>query len=278
MRELVDGRLIGRWPRMVLNALTTAVVAYFLAGAAVALFVSPDLPRLEAVGGGGDSRPALSVSSLNHFSPILTRNVFKAALPEPDASSDAESLASLAVAKINAQLLGTMYSDVAIFSRAVILQGNKQKLVKVGDSLAGFTIAEIQRRAIVLKKGGQRQLLLIDAADKKNIGRTKVSGPQFSRRDIKRQLQDMDGLAEDIRLAVVEHDGKKRFLVRQLRAGSLFSKAGLHKGDVVLKVGGQDVVVKTDPANLFHLLKQERVFVDIVRNGRPTRLVLLMTR
>lgn len=280
MRELEDDRLIGRWPRFALTMTTISVVAFFLASASVALVLEPKLPTL-----GDDSSQVAemvakaTVPPLNFFAPIWNRNAFKAALPKPKAKPKPKpkTLDQLKVAKVNAKLLGTMYSDVSVLSRAVTLVGNKQELMKIGDKLDGFIISEIQRRGIVLKKGNNRQLLLIDSQDKKIVAKKGESRKMLSRRELKAKLQDLDSLSRDIQLAPATRGKQQGLWVRQLRAGSLFSKAGLQKDDVVLKLGGQAVAKGANPVTLFKLLDREQVVVDILRDGKPMQLVLLLT-
>ncbi len=277
MQELGSDRLIGRWPRLALNLSTISVVAYFLASAAVVLIVEPKLPSMH-----GESMKAVqsaskvSIPPLKYFAPIWNRNAFKAARPKPRVAKK-KTLAQLPVAKLNIKLVGTIHSDVSVLSRAITLEGNKQKLVKVGDKLSGFKIVEIQRRAIVLQKGNQKQLLLIDNADKKIAAKRGEARKMLSRRDLKAKLQDLDSLARDIQFAPATRGKPKGLWVRQLRAGSLFSKAGLQKDDVVLSVGGNPVAQGVNPVTLFKLLDQQQVNVDILRDGKPIQLVLILT-
>lgn len=277
MQEVGGSRLIGRWPRIALNLTTILVVAYFFASAAVVLVVDPKLPS----SGKAIMTPSLAAAKilippLKYFSPILTRNAFKAARPKPVVAKK-KTIDQLPVAKLKAKLLGTIYSDVSVLSRAVTLEGNKQKLVKIGDKLSGFTIVEIQRRAIVLQRGGQRQLLLIDTIDKKIAAKSGHSRKMFSRKEIKAKLQDLDSLARDIVFAPATRGKQKGLWVRELRAGSLFSKVGLQKDDVVLSVGGNPVAQGVNPVSLFKLLDQQQVNVDILRNGKLIQLVLILT-
>jgi type II secretion system protein C len=278
MHGLGDNGPLGHWTRIALNLFALTVVASLLASAAVALLAKPTLPLPgESVMKAAKDDAAVSISPYGHFAPIWLRNAFKAALPKPPPPPKPPSLDQLPVAKLNVSLLGTMYSEVSVLSRAVVLEGNRQSLVKVGDKLSGFDIAEIQRRAIVLQRGKQRQLLLIDAADKKSVGKQSEERKMFSRDMIKDKLKDLDALARDIQLSVATRGKQQGLWVRQLRAGSLFSKAGLRKDDVILTVGGQPVAKGANPVALIKLLEQSEVVVDILRDGKQMQLVLLLT-
>ncbi len=170
-----------------------------------------------------------------------------------------------------------MYSDFVGLSRAVTLGGNKQKMVKVGDKLSGFVIDEIQRRAIVLRRGKDRQLLLIDNADKKIAAKSANSRSTIARKDLKAKFQDLDALSRDIQLAPATRGKQRGLWIRRLRQGSMFSKVGLRKDDVLLKLDGTPVAKGANPLALMRLLDQDRVVVDILRDGKPMQLVLIIT-
>ena len=281
MRGLAEIGLNGRWPKIALNLMTVTLVAYFLASGAVALVVDPVLPNVGS-GAGGSAKGAarVSVPPLNYFSPILSRNAFKAARPKPPAPKKEPvkpDIESLPIAKLNVALLGTIYSSVPALSRAVILEGSTQKLVKAGDDVSGFKISEIQRRAIVLEKGKVHQLLLIDKTDKTVAAKSDEARTMLPRASVKAVLQDLDALSKQIWLAPATRGKQQGLWVRDLRAGTMFSKAGLQKDDVILKVGGKSVTKNVNPVTLFKLLDNEQVVVDILRDGKPMQLVLILT-
>lgn len=279
--QRIDGeRILGRWPRTALTLLTVTVVAYCLASGAAVLLLQPDLPALD----DGSSRALkgsskVSVPPLNFFAPIWDRNAFKAARPQPKPKPKPKppTIDQLQVAKVKSQLLGTMYSEVGALSRAVVLQGNTQSLVKTGDKLEGFVIEEIKRRAIVLAKGNLRQLLLIDNADKKIAADKGEERKMLSRRELKGKFQDLDALSRDIQLSPATRGKEQGLWVRYLRNDSLFSKAGLQEDDVILRVGGQSVTSGVNPVSLFKLLDRDQVAVDVLRDGKPMQLILILT-
>ncbi|WP_187170456.1 type II secretion system protein N [Salidesulfovibrio onnuriiensis] len=142
-------------------ALAAVIVAgYFLCGAGKALTAQPQLPEVDMDGMEAPvAVEAAPIPPVSHFAAIRDRNLFRAAMPE---ASGATAIEELPVVQLGIKLLGTIYCDAAPLSRAIILEGDKQRLVKVGDSLAGHSIAEIQRRALVLSKGGEKKVLLIE--------------------------------------------------------------------------------------------------------------------
>lgn len=263
--------------RQFVNLTAVTLVAYLLGSAGAVLFTAPRLPGLGAAraasapGGAGGAAPPL-----NFFASIQGRNVFKAAVdtgPEPGAPGE-----QLALAKLKAVLLGTMSSDIPSLSRAVVMENNVQRLIKPGDTLGGARVAEIRRRAVVVEAGGRRLLLALDtgegaAATLESYGRTALS-----RTEVKHALQDLPSLSGSIRFAPAEHDEERRLWVRQISPDGLFGRAGLKKGDIILRVGGQDVNLDTRPEDFFNLLERDRVDVDLVRDGSPFTLSLAWTK
>lgn len=280
MREVRRDALLGRWTKFFLMLMAVSCGAYFFASAAVELLVPPELPVTEDDFGRGKSvKTKVALPSLKAFSPIWDRNPFKAAMPKAASPSKpkTQTLDKLPVAKIKVRLLGTMYSDVTKFSRAVILDGNKQRLVKVGDKLTGgLAIVEIRRRAVVLLRGTSRQLLLIDSTDKKIASKKGEDRKMLSRQEVKSKIQDLDSLARDIQFVPASRGKEQGLWVRHLRSGSLFSKAGLERDDVVLDIEGQSVI-NVNPISLFQLLDKPQVRVKLLRDGKPMQLILILT-
>lgn len=274
MRGLELPESLGRWPKLVLNVVTVTLVAYFLASATVALLVEPVLPTTNFTESDNKGKSKVSIPPLKYFSPIWQRNAFKAARPKPPQKAEKKpTIEELPLAQLDIRLIGTIYSDVELFSRAITLKGASQNLLKVGDSVGGFKILEIQRRAIVLERGKKRELLLIDKADKKIAAQSSRSRSSLSRKVVKAQLQDLDELSKDISLSPATRGKQKGLWVRRLRKGSLFGKAGLKLNDVILSIAGTPVV-GANPVALFELLNEKRVAVDILRDGRPMQLVI----
>ncbi|MGE4553007.1 MAG: PDZ domain-containing protein [Desulfovibrionaceae bacterium] len=262
--------------------LVVTLSAYFLASAAAQLAARPGLPMLpEPMEAQEQTAQGVSIPPLAAFNAITDRNLFKAALPpkpKPKPPPKPPGIDKLPVANLGkVKLLGTVLSDVPAWSRAVTLEGSEQKLLKVGDAIAGFKIIEIQRRAVVLQQGNQQQLLLIDVADKPIAAKQGEARAMLSRAELKAKAQDLDALARDIQFAVAKRGNQEGLWVRQLRAGSVFSKAGLQKDDVILAVGGQSVTQNVNPLQMFKLLDRDQVPVDLLRDGKPMKLLLILT-
>ena len=270
--------LVDRRVRQLVNFATVSLVGYLLASAAAVLMPTP---RLLASGVDCLSAEKNAVKTvlqpLSSFDPILGRNVFNASVdsgPEPGAAEDPTNLG-----KIKAVLLGTMVSDTPSLSRAVVLKGKVQWMVKLDDTLEGTRVVEIRRRVLVLEVGGQRRRLVLDPPSSMGGRRDKPAGRiPFSRAAVKLALRDIPALSENIRFAEVAHGGHRRLWIRQIRPESLFGKAGLKKGDIILRVGGQGVDKDTRPEDFFNLIENRQVDVDLVRDGSPLTLSLVLTK
>lgn len=100
---------------------------------------------------------------------ILKRNLFGSAPeePEPPAGENAVALDDLQATSLALVLLGTTVSD-GIGDVAIILNKNdkKQDIYRVGDSVAEAEIKQILRGKVVLKVGGNDEILdMLEAAN-----------------------------------------------------------------------------------------------------------------
>jgi len=69
------------------------------------------------------------------------------------------------------------------------------------------------------------------------------------------------------------------FQVRQIQAGSIYQKLGLHSGDVIKSINGQPVRTAEDAIRLYQQLPTlNSVQMEIVRNGSPQNLYYQFTQ
>ncbi len=91
--------------------------------------------------------------------------------------------------------------------------------------------------------------------------------------EIDNALQNLDKLYTDIR-AVPNFSGGKvsGMKILSVKRGSMFSKLGLRRGDVLKKINGMELDVKRG-FEIFNTLKDEKnISLDLVRQGQPTTL------
>jgi general secretion pathway protein C len=96
----------------------------------------------------------------------------------------------------------------------------------------------------------------------------------IDRSAVNRNLQNMGQLFTQMRaIPNVENGKTDGFSLSEVVPGSLFSQMGLHDGDVVTSIGGQDL---NDPTQAIALLSTLRnassLSITVMRHGRPVEL------
>ncbi|MFA4875517.1 MAG: hypothetical protein WC690_09295, partial [bacterium] len=86
-------------------------------------------------------------------------------------------------------------------------------------------------------------------------------------------LQNLDRLYTEIR-AVPNFSGGKvsGMKILSVKNGSLFSKLGLRRGDVLQKINGMELDVKKGFEIFNQLKEQKTITLDLIRQGQPTTL------
>lgn len=208
---------------------------------------------------------------------FLRRNLFDAEVGTKPAGPKKPSPSTTGcVAASGHSLSATIVSVDAKRSRAVV-DGEQLAL---GDPIGEATVTAIQRRRVVLERGGACELLGLDAAPprpnpvtpKKPIARRGV----VTRNEIDETLNNLPVIARDARIVPRFEKGQPvGFALLRIRRGSLYERLGLENGDVVRHVDGYDIA---NTKNLFGLtqkvLSKEEVTVDIVRRGQKKTLTV----
>ncbi len=104
----------------------------------------------------------------------------------------------------------------------------------------------------------------------KQEGRGKFTVDQ---REVDDAIANLDKLYTDIR-AVPNFSGNKvsGMKIHSVKNGSLFSKLGLKRGDVLQKINGLELDVKQGFAIFNQLKDQKNITLDLLRQGQPTTL------
>lgn len=256
------------------NLAAITVAAALMASGAAALVAKPVLPQIGAVSpdigrdGNMGERKRISL-----YDAILNRNLFKAARP---VAKDTPSVkGNLQEAQVKASLLGTMHSDIAGLSRAVILEGNEQRMIKVGEPLEGYTVAAIERREVILAKGGLQHVLRIDRDEKASTPPPPPPEDKKSDRtkDIEAGAEKYQPPEDGARFVRRRMNGKHGLWLSELQTDSPFSMAGLKVGDMVLTVDGQPVPPMTGPG-VKNMMTRPGTRLGILREGVPVEVVV----
>jgi general secretion pathway protein C len=126
---------------------------------------------------------------------------------------------------------------------------------------------------------GPPQVETVAAAEvpeaKKGDALVSQDGSKFTvdQREVDDALQNLDRLYTDIRAVPNFAGGKVSGMkILSVKNGSLFSKLGLKRGDVLQKINGMELDVKQGFA-IFNQLKDEKhISLDLIRQGNPTTL------
>jgi len=171
---------------------------------------------------------------------------------------------------------------------------HRQDLYRVGDAIAGATVAAIDWDRVTLQRGGVEEVLELarpestdtaaptidvpvrtaDARDDR-IRQTSANAFVVDRRELTGAADNMSALMTQLRAVAEERDGRPAgFRLFRIDDDSLFRRLGLQNGDVVQRVNGNAIA---DPSALLGFLgrlkTEPRVAVDIVRGGTPRTLV-----
>jgi len=103
----------------------------------------------------------------------------------------------------------------------------------------------------------------------------KDEGGKFTvdQREIDNALQNLDKLYTEIR-AVPNFSGNKvsGMKILSVKKGSIFSKLGMRRGDVLKKINGMELDVKKGFEIFSQLKDSKSISLDLIRQGQPTTL------
>lgn len=279
---------------MVLNFALIAAIAYFAALSA------DDLIARRLTAGSGFEPPIQAArntvtANLSHgsYSIIAQRDVFNSAKQAP-------APAAPVATNLHIRLLGT--SQLTTAKPFAIIEDNndhKQSLYRLADEIpdAG-TLVVIERKRVLIDHQGQIMALEISDGDlsshtsvasritpsgsrgaensNSSHGIVQTDGNKFvvDRSLVDKNLQNLGSLLTQMRAVPNLEDGKTNgFRLSEIQQGSIFQQMGLHDGDVVKSIAGQEI---NDPMRAMELLSvlqnQQGVAIQVLRNGRPVDL------
>ncbi|MFA5811070.1 MAG: type II secretion system protein GspC [bacterium] len=124
----------------------------------------------------------------------------------------------------------------------------------------------------------QRETVATEATkpktEKDALVKTEAPGKfTVDQKEVDDALQNLDRLYTEIR-AVPNFSGGKvsGMKILSVKNGSLFSKLGLRRGDVLQKINGMELDVKKGFEIFNQLKEQKTITLDLIRQGQPTTL------
>ena len=162
----------------------------------------------------------------------------------------------------------------------------KQRLVKVGDIVAGAKVVRITRNAVDFLVGDQELTLKIAGTKEAPIlppsqGGTASTGPPplsgsivINRSEIGASLEDMGSLLRQAQIRPYFNAGvPDGFMINSIQRGSLYQKMGIVNGDIIREVNNRRIQTADDMMDLFNTLKSASgMSLTIKRRGNQETL------
>ena len=224
---------------------------------------------------------------------IGRRDLFAAV---PTSEPVAASGATMHGAPASLQLLGTGRHGEKAFAVVEDAKSKLQKILTVGDKIDDAEVIEIGWRHMVLRRGGQDELLLVapnlgtdgagtasttsvtttPAAADPDAQIKKIGDDRYlvAQAEVEHSLANLSELFTQMRAVPNMQDGKTNgFRLFAIRSGSLFQKIGLQNNDVVQRINGIEINDPGKAMSLFQDLQGEsKLSVDVVRGGENRTL------
>jgi len=220
--------------------------------------------------------------SFSHYLTAADRGLFGVVKEE---SSDLEA-EDLEPTELKVRLLGTVSGD-SENAAAIIQEGARktQGLYKEGDSIQDATIIKILRGKVIVRIGGENQVLTMEEKPRSSsASRDKRSpvGPAqrpsttitLDRSTLTKSLGDINELLSQVRVRPHYKDGKADgLMLSQIKPNTVFTKMRLRNGDVVQRVNGKSISSPDEIMEFYEELKSgSSVSLDITRRGRSRSL------
>jgi general secretion pathway protein C len=162
----------------------------------------------------------------------------------------------------------------------------KQRLIKVGDLVAGAKVIRIKRNAIdLLVNDQERTLKMVETQEGPIVPPPGVPVPPaapalprgattISRSEVDAGLQDMGSLLRQAQIRPYFEGGvPDGFLISNIRPGSLYQKMGVVDGDIIQEVNNRKIRTADDVMGLLNTIKAgTNMSMTIKRRGNQETL------
>ncbi len=205
-------------------------------------------------------------------------------------------LDNLPISSLNLILTGVIASGSGGYA-LISVNSQSDEPFTVGQTITGNAVLQaVYPDRVVIRRNGALESLMLEGTEKPQSNTASYPVPAANRpsdasANIVREIGDnrytveRDQLAAQMRTpdflrqATVVPVNGGGFQVRQIQAGSIYQKLGLHSGDVIKSINGQPVRTAEDAIRLYQQLPTlNSVQMEIVRNGSPQNLYYQFTQ
>jgi general secretion pathway protein C len=180
------------------------------------------------------------------------------------------------------RLLATASGGIKL---ALLEENGTAKVVRIGSEVEGYRVLDIQRNYLLLSDGKNTKALGFSFKTAKTPAFEPAAGtPEaleslsavVSKREIENVTADPGIMFRQIRLVPYIQNGQTRgFLFEWVDPQSVFSKAGIRAGDILLAINNQDIKSGEDAFRILQALRNENSLkVSLMREGRPIEINL----
>jgi len=237
------------------------------------------------------SRSLKKTEALESYAEIGKRNLFKTA--SKDDSGKKVDVTNLKDTGLKLKLWGTIQStDGDSFAIIEDSSSKSQQLYKTGDKIKNSTVRMILREKVVLNVDGVDEILQMEKLDNRSpsssmdfasgrgIPRSDIHARPdeeipIDRKEVESAMGDVNNLMRQISVKPHMSDGKPDGIaVASVQANSIFKKAGLQSGDVILSIDGKEIKTFEDVMGMYESLKSSsRIEMQVKRGDTPVSLV-----
>lgn len=223
--------------------------------------------------------------TLNDFRIIAERNIFgssgKPTVNETEMEKEpkVDDIEKLEATSLKLVLIGTV-TGPRRNSFAVIEETAKKKqgLFKTGDTVLDATIRKILRGKVVLRVDDKDEILEMKQggteSKKGNRASTNGSGDEYTitvgQKDLQDSIKNINQLLTEVRIRPNMNNGKPDGLsLAYIKRGSIFTKLGLKKGDIITGLNGKPINSPEDAFSFYKSLETgSDLSLSIRRGGR----------
>ena len=231
------------------------------------------------------TKKALETATLGDFNVIAERNIFGSSGkpvekgPEMEKEPKVDDIEKLEPTSLKIVLVGTV-NGPRQNSFAVIEETAKkqQGLYKTGDTVLNATIRRILRGKVVLRVGEKDEILEMTQNDiksgKGDRASQSASGEGYTitigQKDLQDSINNINQLLTEVRIRPNMSGGKPDGLaLTYMKQGSIFTKLGLKKGDIITGLNGKPINSPEDAFAFYKSLETgSDLSLSVRRNGK----------